>query len=165
MAKAKLTEEQRLRYNERDRLKYRGVAVPDNRRRPDFAPAVLAQARALEARWVVDVLPHVRKFAWWQLRRRPWLTWAEKEDFAANVVAVAWRRTLVMLEQGKDPFQYVRGLAVFSFAQVNAFKYVTGMESGQDAMSRRARLRLGFKLRLADRKAIDNWLDSPLLAG
>ena len=73
------------------------------------------------------------------------------EDALAEMAALAWRWCVALAQRGKDVTRFPSALAAFAARAVKSGRRLCRMESGQDALSPRARARRGFRVeRLPD---------------
>jgi hypothetical protein len=153
-----ISAEARARLAERSRLRYHGLPIEDRRVR-QHNPQVLARAREIAAEWALVVLPAVRKHAWRTVRYWHWLDWPSRLDFVQECCGVAWVQTLSILATGKhNPLDKAALIAWSSVKRVKSGYGVTGYESAQDAMSRRARMLRSFKTKVLASLDFDDWL-------
>ena len=74
-----------------------------------------------------------------------------RADAVAEVVALTWRWFVALAQRGKDVARFPSALAAFAARAVKSGRRLCRMESGQDALSPRARARRGFRVeRLPD---------------
>jgi hypothetical protein len=69
-----------------------------------------------------------------------------KEDFIADMVALAWKWFVRLVEKGKDPMDFPSALATFAAKAVKAGRRVTGQERSKDVMSPVAKRKHGVKV-------------------
>jgi hypothetical protein len=69
-----------------------------------------------------------------------------KEDFIADMVALAWKWFVRLVEKGKDPLDFPSALATFAAKAVKAGRRVTGQERSKDVMSPVAKRKHGVKV-------------------
>jgi hypothetical protein len=67
-----------------------------------------------------------------------------REEFVAEVVALAWQWFVRLAEKGKDPLAFPTTLAAYAARAVRSGRRLTGQERSKDAMSPLARRRRGF---------------------
>jgi hypothetical protein len=67
-----------------------------------------------------------------------------REDAIAEVVALAWKWFVGLVEQGKDPLAFPATLATFAARQVKRGRRLCGQEKGQDVLSPHAQQRHSF---------------------
>jgi hypothetical protein len=67
-----------------------------------------------------------------------------KADFVSEVVGLAWRWWLRLVQRGKDPRSFVSTLATFAARAVRCGRRVCGQERAQDALSAVAQQRHAF---------------------
>ena len=83
-----------------------------------------------------------------------------RDDAVGEAVALAWRSYLRLVEQGKDPAQFVSRFAGYAARAVKRGRRVCGQEPGQEVLSPRAQARHDFAvLRLLQRTTLNG---SPL---
>jgi hypothetical protein len=69
-----------------------------------------------------------------------------KEDFLADMVALAWKWFLRLVEKGKDPMDFPSALATFAAKAVKAGRRVARQERAKDVMSSVAKRKHGIKV-------------------
>jgi hypothetical protein len=57
-----------------------------------------------------------------------------KDDCIAEVIALAWKWFVRLVERGKDPMQFVTALAVFAALAVRDGRRVCGQEKAKDVL-------------------------------
>jgi hypothetical protein len=70
----------------------------------------------------------------------------QKEDFIADMVALAWKWFVRLVEKGKDPLDFPSALATFAARAVKAGRRLTGQERSKDVMSPVAKRKHGVKV-------------------
>ena len=98
----------------------------------------------LQARFLQLILPHVEQHAWIvfrDLRCR-----ARKADAIAECVALAWKWTHRLFQQGKDPARFRTTLASFAAKAVKCGRRLARMERPKDVLSPRAQHLHGFRV-------------------
>ena len=69
-----------------------------------------------------------------------------REEFRAEVVALAWKWFLRLVEKGKDPLTFPTTLATYAARAVRSGRRLTGQERSKDALSPLAQRRHGFRV-------------------
>jgi hypothetical protein len=120
-------------------------------------PDSVALAR-LQAAFVASVLPKVVSHGRVYFRH---LRSAElKEEYIAEMVALAWRWHRRLAERGKDSTRFPTALATFAARAVRSGRRLAGMDRAKDVLSPQAQQRKGFAVgKLPDCSTLDG---SPL---
>jgi hypothetical protein len=87
-----------------------------------------------------------------------------REDAIAEVVALAWKWFLRLIEQGKDIDQFVSVLADYAVRHVRCGRKLCGQERAKDVMSARAQRSKGFSaepLNGSTRRSMEDLLGDP----
>ena len=89
-------------------------------------------------------LPRVRAHAHYVLRRVhcPDI----RSDLMAEILALAWKHFVSLIQRGKDPTAFMATLALRCSQAVRAGRRLVGSERSKDVMSSVARLRHGFEV-------------------
>jgi hypothetical protein len=113
---------------------------------------------ALQAAFLDLVLPRVLTHGRVYFRH---LRSAElKEEYIAEMVALAWKWHLRLAERGKDAAQFPTAIATFAARAVRCGRRLAGMDRAKDVLSPQAQQRQGFAVgKLPDCSALDG---SPL---
>ena len=83
-----------------------------------------------------------------------------KEEYIAEMVALAWKWHLRLAERGKDSTRFPTALATFAARAVRSGRKLAGMDRARDVLSPQAQQRKGFAVgKLPDRSTLDG---SPL---
>jgi hypothetical protein len=83
-----------------------------------------------------------------------------KEEYVAEMVALAWKWHLRLAERGKDSTHFPTALATFAARAVRCGRRLAGMDRAKDVLSRVAQQRKGFAVgKLPDCSTLDG---SPL---
>jgi hypothetical protein len=69
-----------------------------------------------------------------------------REEFVAEVVALAWQWFVRLVEKGKDPLQFPTTLAAYAARAVRSGRRLCGQERSKDALSPLAQRRHGFRV-------------------
>ena len=101
-------------------------------------------AAPLESLFLSLVLPRVLSHA--EVTSRGLRCPHQREEYAAEMVALSWLWFLRLTEQGKDPLQFPTALATFAARAVQDGRRLCGQERARDAMSPRAQRRRRFKV-------------------
>jgi hypothetical protein len=117
----------------------------------------IALAR-LQVTFLTSVLPKVLSHGRVYFRH---LRSAErKEEYVAEMVALAWKWHLRLAERGKDSTRFPTALATFAARAVRSGRKLAGMDRSKDVLSPLAQQRKGFAVgKLPDCSALDG---SPL---
>jgi hypothetical protein len=81
------------------------------------------------------------------------------EDCIAEMVALAWKWFLSLVERGKDPLEFPTAIATFAARQVRSGRRLCGQEKDKDVLSHRAQQRRNFNvepLPASTRRAFDD---------
>jgi hypothetical protein len=70
----------------------------------------------------------------------------QKEDFIADMVGLAWKWFVRLVEKGKDPMDFPSALATYASKAVKAGRRLTGQERSKDVMSPVAKRKHGVKV-------------------
>jgi hypothetical protein len=104
---------------------------------PPYAPVV----DALQAAFLA-FLPRIRLHG--QIYFRHVRCLVQREDYIAEMVAIAWKWHVRLTSRGKDARQFVGALADYAARSVNSGRRLAGMERPQDVLSGRAQREHGF---------------------
>jgi hypothetical protein len=109
---------------------------------------------ALQAAFLAQVLPRVLTHGRCYFRH---LRSAElKEEYIAEMVALAWKWHLRLAERGKDSTRFPTALATFAARAVRSGRRLAGMERAKDVLSPQAQQRQGFAVgKLPDCSTLD----------
>jgi hypothetical protein len=102
-------------------------------------PAALAR---LHGTFLTSVLPRV--VAHGHIYFRHLKSADRKEEYIAEMVALAWKWHLRLAERGKDAAQFPTAIATFAARAVRSGRRACGQERGRDALSPSAQRRHGF---------------------
>jgi len=120
-------------------------------------PDSVALAR-LQSAFLTSVLPRV--VAHGHIYFRHLMSAELKEEYIAEMVALAWKWHRRLAERGKDAASFPTALATFAARAVRSGRRLAGMDRARDALSPQARQRHGFAVcKLPDYSALDG---SPL---
>jgi hypothetical protein len=121
-------------------------------------PAALAR---LQAAFLTLVLPKVLSHGHVYFRH---LRSAErKEEYIAEMVALAWKWHRRLAERGKDATRFPTALATFAARAVRSGRRLAGMDRARDALSPLAQQRKGFAVgKLPDCSLYGNVFDEAL---
>jgi hypothetical protein len=79
-----------------------------------------------------------------------------REELTAEMVGLAWKWFVRLVERGKDPTAFVSALATFAARAVNSGRRVCGQERAKDVLSPSAQRRHGFVVeKLLDYSTLD----------
>jgi len=70
----------------------------------------------------------------------------KREEMIAEMVGLCWRWFLRLVQQGKDPTQFVSALAGYAARAVNNGRRIIGQEKAKDVMNPATQNRHGFKV-------------------
>jgi hypothetical protein len=119
---------------------------------PDLSP------HALQAAFLASVLPKVLSHG--RVYFRHLRSADRKEEYIAEMVALAWRWHLRLAQRGKDAAQFPTAIAKFAARAVASGRKLAGMDRTIDALSPLAQRRHSFAVgKLPDYSALDG---SPL---
>ena len=80
-----------------------------------------------------------------------------REDAIAEMVAVAWKWHVRLVQRGKDVSQFVSAIASYAARAVNSGRRLTGIEKPKDVLSHRAQREHCFVVeRLPDYRTLNN---------
>jgi hypothetical protein len=116
---------------------------------------------ALHAHFL-QILPRIEAHA--QIRFSFLRCPGKREDAIAEVVALAWKWFLRLVEQGKDIDQFVSVLADYGVRHVRCGRRLCGQEKARDVMSSRAQRSKGFSvepLNSSTRRCLEEVLGDP----
>jgi hypothetical protein len=114
-------------------------------------PAALAR---LQATFLSSVLPKVLSHGRVYFRH-VWST-ELKEEYIAEMVALAWRWHQRLAERGKDATQFPTAIATFAARAVRSGRRLAGMDRSKDVLSPLAQQRQGFAVgKLPDCSTLD----------
>ena len=68
----------------------------------------------------------------------------QKDEYLAEVTAMAWQSYVRLRQQGKDPAQFPSVLASYAVKAARSYRRLCGEERSRDALSPRAQRRHGF---------------------
>jgi hypothetical protein len=105
-------------------------------------PAPAASAHAVQATFLAEVLPRIQTHG--EVCFRGILCQHRREEFQAEMVALAWLWFLRLVEKGKDPLDFPTALATYAARAVKSGRRLAGQERSKDAMSPRAQRKHGF---------------------
>ncbi len=108
-------------------------------RTPQARPEVRLGASPLQDAFVAHVRPQVERHARVEFRKH-----RDREELAADCVALAWKWFVRMAERGKDATRFPTAVATYVARAVRAGRRVTGQLPARDAMSEVAQKRHGF---------------------
>ena len=109
---------------------------------PTTAPD--APLSALQATFLAEVLPRIETHAevcFGGLRCHH-----RREEFTAEMVALAWLWFLRLVERGKDPLAFPTAIATYAAKAVKSGRRLTGQERSKEVLSPVARHRHGVKV-------------------
>jgi hypothetical protein len=108
----------------------------------------------LQAAFLTQVLPKVLSHGRVYFRH---LRSAElKEEYVAEMIALAWKWHLRLAERGKDATRFPTALATFAARAVRSGRRLAGMDRAKDVLSPQAQHRHGFAVaKLLDCSALD----------
>jgi hypothetical protein len=117
----------------------------------------------LQASFLTSVLPKVLSHGRVYFRH---LRSAElKEEYIAEMVALAWKWHLRLAERGKDATRFPTALASYAARAVRCGRKLAGMDRASDVLSPLAQLRKGFAVcKLPDCSTLDGSLLDEALA-
>ena len=103
-----------------------------------------APLHTLHATFLSEVLPRIETHAEVCFRgvRCP----HRQEEFKAEMVALAWRWFLRLVERGKDPCEFPTAIASYAAKAVKSGRRLTGQERSKEVLSPVARHRHGVKV-------------------
>jgi hypothetical protein len=101
------------------------------------------EPEALQAHFL-SILPRIKTHA--QIRFGFLRCPGKREDAIAEVVAVAWKWFLRLIEQGKDVNEFVMVLADYAVRHVRSGRKLCGQEKAKDVLSPRAQRLKGFRV-------------------
>ncbi len=70
-----------------------------------------------------------------------------KQDAVAEMVALAWKWFVRLVQRGKDPTRFPSALATFAARAVNSGRKLAGMDKAKDVLSPRAQKEKGFTVK------------------
>jgi len=98
----------------------------------------------LQAIFLAEVLPRIETHA--EVSFRGLRCHHQKEEFLAEMVALAWRWFLRLIEKGKDPLAFPTALATYAARAVKSGRRLTGQERSKEVLSPVARHKHGIKV-------------------
>jgi hypothetical protein len=114
------------------------------------APSLLALQSAFLASVLPKVLSHGRVYF------RHLKSADRKEEYVAEMVALAWKWHLRLAERGKDAAQFPTAIATFAARAVRSGRKLAGMDRAKDVLSPQARQRHGIAVaKLPDYSTLD----------
>jgi hypothetical protein len=127
-----------------------GQCIPPQQTLTDRSP------EALHAHFL-QILPRIEEHA--QIRFGFLRCPGRRDDAIAEVVALAWKWFLRLIEQGKDVNQFVSVLADYAVRHVRCGRRLCGQEKAKDVMSSRAQRNKGFSVESLNRSTRRNLED------
>ena len=107
-------------------------------------PAPCSPTHALQAAFLNEVLPRIETHA--QVCFHGVRCHHRKEEFTAEMVALAWRWFLRLIEKGKDPLAFPTALATYAAKAVKSGRRLAGQERSKEVLSPVARHKHGVKV-------------------
>jgi hypothetical protein len=122
------------------------LCIRDNNPQP--APTTTSNAtpqspQALQAHFLA-IMPRIRVHA--EIHFHHIKCPGKREDAIQEVIALSWKWYLRVIEQGKNPDEFVSSLATFAVKHVRSGRRLCGQEKAKDVLSPRAQKHKGFSV-------------------
>ena len=103
-----------------------------------------ASLHVLQITFVSEVLPRIETHA--EVCSRGIRCPHSQEEFKADMVALAWKWFLRLIEKGKNPLEFPTAIATYAAKAVKSGRRLTGQERSKEVLSPVARHKHGVKV-------------------